>query len=115
MFIHPYSINPNFRLQTFLLIAGCTSLKPVFEYLHGLIQANQTFDRHDIHGKNTHKTLLYRLPKSERERRLNTYYKFMILRDPLERMMSGYKDKVRRLSVWEQGHMYACTRCVVEG
>jgi hypothetical protein len=81
-------------LYCFVPKGGCTSLKPVFEYLHGLIDANQTLDRHDIHGANTHKTLLSRLSRAEREKRLKTYYKIMILRDPLERMMSAYKDKL---------------------
>ena len=78
-----------------IFVAGCTSFKPVLEYLNGLIEANQTFRRPDIHGPNTKKILLQRLSQPEREKRLKTYYKFMILRDPLERMMSGYKDKVR--------------------
>ena len=82
-----------------IFVAGCTSFKPVLEYFNGLVEANQTLRRPDIHGPNTKKTLLRRLSQPERERRLNTYYKFMILRDPLERMMSGYKDKVSGLSV----------------
>ena len=89
-----------------IFVSGCTSFKPVLEYLNGLVEANQTLRRPDIHGPNSRKILLKTLSQPERERRLKTYYKFMILRDPLERMMSAYKDKVCGLSIWEQGHMY---------
>ena len=32
--------------------------------------------------------------ETEREEVLRTHFKFMILRDPTERMLSAYKDKV---------------------
>jgi hypothetical protein len=81
-------------LYCFVPKGGSTSVKPVFQYLHRLVGANQTVSSGNIHGANTQKILLSRLPHAEREKRLKTYYKILILRHPLERMMSAYKDKL---------------------
>ena len=77
---------------------GCTSLKPVIEKLSGVIDtpaSNLTeLERHVIHGKNTKRVSLEALAQEERDQVLQTHFKFMILRDPVERMLSAYKDKV---------------------
>lgn len=82
---------------------GCTSLKPVIEGLSGAIElpvANSAeLDRRVIHGKNTKKVALESLAREERDQVLHTHFKFMVLRDPVERMLSAYKDKVYNVHV----------------
>ena len=71
----------------------------MIERLSGAIElpeANATeLERRVIHGRNTKKVALESLTQEERERVLHTHFKFMVLRDPVERMLSAYKDKVR--------------------
>ena len=73
-------------------------MKPVIEKLSGVIDvpaSNLTeLERRVIHGKNTKKVSLEALAPDERDQVLQTHFKFMILRDPVERMLSAYKDKV---------------------
>ena len=44
------------------------------------------------------------LKQEEREKILQSYYKFMILRDPVERLLSAYKNKVSGMLAL-QGHL----------
>ena len=72
---------------------GCTSLKPVIETLSGVAEPNAT-GRKQIHGKVSKQVSLANISEEERQQVLLTHFKFMILRDPVERMLSAYKDKV---------------------
>ena len=77
----------------FLHIVGCTNLKHMFEVLKGVFKANESVPHYKIHGNHL-KIMMYMLSASEKKRRLNEYYKFMILRDPTERVLSSFIDKV---------------------
>ena len=85
-------------MSCFFPPVGCTSLKPVIEGLSGMIDLpvsnSSELERRVIHGKNTRKVSVESLTQEEREQVLQSHFKFMILRDPVERMLSAYKDKV---------------------
>ena len=77
---------------------GCTTTKLMMEIMNGEFPANisaQSFVKEDAH-KYSHyvSSLLLHLPVAERQKRIKTYYKFVVLRDPIVRILSAYIDKV---------------------
>ena len=72
---------------------GCTSLKYLFFINQGLIprtELNKPLDKLNKH-------LLVSLVKSRnlnRVKKLDMYYKFVMVRNPLERLVSGFRDKI---------------------
>ena len=81
--------------------AGCTTVKTLVESLAGVLH-NRTGSsnaamyiwRENVHGPWERKLSLLSLNQNETELILSSYYKFMILRDPVERILSAYKSKV---------------------
>ena len=83
------------------LVAGCTTVKSLLEFLAGVIPNGTIYNdmykwRGNVHGPWERKlSLLFNSPnQNEIELILSSYYKFMILRDPVERILSAYKSKV---------------------
>ena len=58
------------------------------------VSNSSELERRVIHGENTQKVSVASLTLEERQQVLQTHFKFMILRDPVERLLSAYKDKV---------------------
>ena len=78
---------------------GCTALKTTMKVLNGELPANQTnYTRGSIHRMLDSSKLIV-LSEKEREWRLKTYFKFMFVRDPIERMLSAYFNKVSYLRI----------------
>ena len=78
---------------------GCTALKTTMKVLNGELPANQTkLNRHAVHRKLDSNKLIM-ISEKEREWRLKTYFKFMFVRDPIERMLSAYFNKVSYLRI----------------
>ena len=96
-------------LSAIYLAAGCSTVKELIESLAG-IRDNRTdmhmyIWREKVHGPWEWQLALNNKSIKEEERKeiIQTYYKFMILRDPMERILSAYKSKVRMLfycSTW---------------
>lgn len=72
--------------------AGCSNWKRMFAVLKGTEKANNTKRPSSGILKNINK--LSHLSISERNKRLKTYFKFAFVRNPLERIVSGYCNKV---------------------
>ena len=82
--------------------AGCTMMTTAFVLLQKL------FTLHALEKKGTlvsHRKYLSKVktfrnrPVTEIEHKLETYYKFMIVRNPLERLYSAFNEKLTRLGV----------------
>ena len=73
-----------------------------------MIKPNST-GRRQIHGKVSKEVSLANISEEERTQVLQTHFKFMILRDPVERMLSAYKDKV---GVSFPGPYFRCSLCI---
>ncbi|XP_066286949.1 carbohydrate sulfotransferase 14-like [Branchiostoma lanceolatum] len=71
---------------------ACTNWKRVIKALEGsLASTDQEIDIYEIHRKNW--TYLKDYDQAGIQHRLQNYYKFMFVRDPLERLVSAYRDK----------------------
>ena len=72
--------------------SGCSNWKRMFAVLNGTVMANDTDrPRKDIlQGVNK----LEYLSEAERNTRLKHYFKFSFVRNPLERIVSGYRNKI---------------------
>ena len=83
---------------------GCTKMKTLFVLLQGLYSLNQlSHNRIVTHHRELYKvSSLKHLSQQERLNRLMSYYKFMIVRNPLERLVSAYRDKLSRPKVLTQ-------------
>ena len=77
---------------------GCTTTKLMMEIMNGEFPANisaQSLVKEDVHKYSRYESsLLLHLPVAERQKRIKTYYKFVVLRDPIVRILSAYIDKV---------------------
>nr|XP_039260304.1 carbohydrate sulfotransferase 9-like isoform X1 [Styela clava] len=74
---------------------GCTNFKKVLLVAEGLVNASDATelsgDIHDIANLNLHLQTLSDV--KEIKHRLNTYYKVIMVREPLHRMLSAYRNK----------------------
>ena len=70
----------------------------MMEIMNGEFSANisaQSFVKEKAHEPSHFmSSLLLHLPGAERQKRIKTYYKFVLLRDPIVRILSAYIDKV---------------------
>ena len=89
---HIVKFSPSFSV-------GCTNFVYMFHVLNGVLPANQSFLDLNVHQQRNNSRLIHLSPE-EREWRLKKYFKVVMLRDPAERMLSAYMDKV---------HMYVST------
>lgn len=72
--------------------SGCSNWKRMFSVLNGTVQANDTErPRKDI-LQNVNK--LEYISTAEQRVRLKHYFKFSFVRNPLERIVSGYRNKI---------------------
>ena len=72
----------------------------MFHVMMGYMPANKSLMKFNVHNNpQIHKLLFQRLSPAEQQRRLHDpdYIKFVVLRDPAERMLSGFMDKVSGL------------------
>ena len=84
-------------IYCFIPKTGCTKMKTLFLLLQGLYSLEQLFNKTVTHKNYLKKVkTLADLSVEERSVRLKSYYKFMIVRDPLERFVSGYRNKIGR-------------------
>jgi len=80
--------------------ASCTSWKRTLMMLTGKITKFQLPEQlpiglvHNHRNSDKYITRLEKLPKDEREWRFDRYFNFLFVREPLERLVSGYRDKL---------------------
>ncbi|KAM9293910.1 carbohydrate sulfotransferase 14 [Gastrophryne carolinensis] len=78
---------------------ACSNWKRVLKVLDGHLESV------DVKVKMDHKNDLVFLsdfPADEIDRRLRTYYKFMFVREPLERLLSAYRNKFGEIREYQQ-------------
>lgn len=87
-------------IYCFIPKSGCTKMKTLFVLLQGIFSLEDFFNKTVTHKNHLRKVkTLADLTAEERNAKLRDYYKFMIARDPLERFISGYRDKIKRSGV----------------
>ena len=72
--------------------AGCSNWKRMFAVLNGTEQVSNV-NRSKPHILKSVNKLEY-LSQDEREKRLKTYFKFAFVRNPFERIVSAYRNKI---------------------
>ena len=75
---------------------GCTNLKDMFLANQGLVPWSAVID-YTILQKGLLKARLVNLNQAEKATALQDYFKFVLVRNPLERLVSAYRDKIARL------------------
>lgn len=72
--------------------SGCSNWKRMFAVLNGTVQADdiERPSKDILQGVNK----LQYLSQEERNKRLKSYFKFVFVRNPLDRIVSGYRNKV---------------------
>jgi hypothetical protein len=99
-------VNDNYKL-IFCVVpkAGCTSWKRVLLVMSGKLDSVDSV--FIVHNRSQYRYLSSYGSKSEIDKRLNTYTKFMVSREPLSRFISAYVDKfgnqknpLGRLTAW---------------
>ena len=87
-----FMVNDKYKvLYCFIPKVACTQWNKVFLALDN--HPNVT-DRNFIHNPKNFKFLNRDYSAEEAELRLQTYFKFIFVRDPLERLLSAYEDKL---------------------
>ena len=79
--------------------AGCTTLKTLFFEAQGLLPKPQVGAKHinqDLLLKLVGRTSFRAMGTSKRLNSLQSYFKFVMYRNPLERLLSGYRNKVEQ-------------------
>lgn len=80
--------------------ASCTSWKGTLMMLTGNITKYQSAEQlprgmvHDFRNSDKYVKRLGELPQAHRDRRFNSYFTFLFVREPLERLVSAYHDKL---------------------
>ena len=73
-----------------------TNFRRVFLGLNGVVPKDKVknISGYDVYGVHSDKIkTIAKLPKKDQEKRLETYRKFTFVREPLERLLSGYRNK----------------------
>ena len=80
---------------------GCTNLKVLFFVNQGLLPRTELEKPREKLDKVTIRSALKRtcVPKEEQLTSIDGYFKFMMVRNPLERFLSAYRDKVEKYSL----------------
>ncbi|XP_025107270.1 carbohydrate sulfotransferase 11-like isoform X2 [Pomacea canaliculata] len=76
---------------------ACSNWRRVFLYLSGKVKAGSLLDLKlsDVHGAyDQHLTYLSDLTPEQIHYRLDNYYKFVFVREPFERLLSAYRNKL---------------------
>lgn len=73
---------------------GCTNMKQAFAVINGLVREEELNNTSPDHPLLFHTHRLTYLSHEQRQYRLKSYYKFVIVRDPLERLVSAYRNKL---------------------
>ena len=99
---------------------GCTNWMRVFMVMSGKVNVSRLEDlkEYDVHLRLQSKylTRLSRFPPQEIQGRIKSYFKFMFVRHPFERVVSGYEDKLvnpksRNYHRQTLGMLYSCNIC----
>ena len=94
-----------------VLQAGCTNLRRLIFIVQGLIPEEtakmDTISEQVYLAPAIRKASFINLSLTEREKaeKLKTYYKFMMVRNPLERLLSSYRDKIEPLLYFNSSHV----------
>ena len=73
---------------------GCTNMKQAFAVMNGLIRKEELHNIHPDHPLLFRIHRLAELSNEQRRYRLKNYYKFVIVRSPMERLVSAYRNKL---------------------
>ena len=74
---------------------GCTNMKQSFVLMNGIYTSEELSGMNVTHEEHLWKAhSLASLSKTQRNYRLNNYFKFMVVRNPLERLLSAYRNKM---------------------
>ncbi|KAL4219842.1 Sulfotransferase [Mactra antiquata] len=117
-----YMVNHDHRmLYCYLPKVANTNFRRVILGLEGVVPKNKVpnVDGYDVYFKYDDKyTYLQQFTERQQQALLHTYIKFMVVRDPLERLLSGYRNKyfhpnpnhvdefLRKINVFYQEHGY---------
>ena len=87
------------------LQVGCTSLKTLYLTTQGLIPKPKDFFSNNDKQQWAVSTYSFeRKNNTECEKDITTYYKFVMYRHPLDRLLSAYRNKVRKFPMLTQGN-----------
>ena len=75
--------------------AGCTTMKTMFALLQGHFTLNQLQNANMVTHAN-HLRKVYSLSDSSQFHQLQNYFKYIVVRNPLERIVSAYHEKIAR-------------------
>ena len=80
--------------------AGCTTMKTMFALLQGHFTLNQLQNENMVTHAN-HLRKVYSLSDSSQfhQRQIKNYFKYIVVRNPLERIVSAYHEKIARKRV----------------
>ncbi|XP_068726256.1 carbohydrate sulfotransferase 10-like [Montipora capricornis] len=93
-----FMVNDKYKIvYCFIPKVACTQWNKVFLALDNRPDVT---DRNVIHDAKNFKFLSRDYSAEEVDLRLRTYFKFVFVRDPLERLLSAYEDKIVRDRAW---------------
>ena len=93
-----FMVNDKYKIvYCFIPKVACTQWNKVFLALDNRPDVT---DRNVIHDDKNFKFLSRDYSTEEVDLRLRTYFKFVFVRDPLERLLSAYEDKIVRDRAW---------------
>ena len=76
---------------------GCTNMKQSFVQINGIYTHKELQSLNVTHEDHLYKAhSLAKLSPAQRNYRLNNYFKFVVVRNPLERLLSAYRNKILR-------------------
>ena len=82
-------------LYCYIPKVACSNMKRIFLVMQGLFSSIEKVDR-DIMHKVTNSLDNKKYSMQQREYMLKNYFKFLIVRDPFERLVSAYRNKLQK-------------------